>query len=261
MGSVGPSSVLLIILNVIHFILSLALTATAIWFFVEVQTITSLRNTNHYLLDYNVYWPQAIPWVFMLVGIIVLFVSCCGFVGAKKKSRGFIIIYATFEGIAILALIIAAIVALTCADSTSTDSFVKDAIWDVYSHSTTDTEIQQAFGNVEKRLQCCGAGGPRDYKSNRNEFPISCCDTYYHGWIGSYNIDCDFTNKLANERHGCAEVATNYVRVVIRVLAGASIFTAFVGIMNLIVAAALSIALKRKPRVQVTEMDSKKGLL
>ncbi|KAF9406577.1 hypothetical protein HW555_013099 [Spodoptera exigua] len=61
MSTTGASSVLLFILNILHVVFGLGITCAAIWFFVEVHSITSLRNTNHYLLDYNVYWPQAIP--------------------------------------------------------------------------------------------------------------------------------------------------------------------------------------------------------
>ncbi|CAH0598593.1 unnamed protein product [Chrysodeixis includens] len=261
MSTTSASSVLLFILNILHVVFGLAITCTAIWFFVEVHTITSLRNANHYLLDYNVYWPQAIPWVFILVGVLVLCVSCCGFVGAKKKSNGLVVMYTVFQVTTIVALIAAAVVALACADSTSTDKFIKDTIWDVYATMKSDKNIEAAFGTMEKRMQCCGASTPRDYIGWRREFPISCCDTYYHGWIGSYNIDCDFTNKLANERHGCTEVATNYTRIVIRVLSAASVFTAFIGLMNVIVAVTLSKSINKKPRIPQQEFESKKVLL
>ncbi|CAB3236657.1 unnamed protein product [Arctia plantaginis] len=262
MGSSGPTSVLLTILNVVQVILGFGITCVALWFFVEVYNITSLRNSNHYLLDYKLYWPQAIPWVFILAGLLVICVSGCGFVGAKKKSSGFVTLFIAFEVTAILALIAAAIVALTLADTNSTAAFMKDAIWDVYTHMRSDRSVETAFGNFEKRFQCCGAEGPRDYKNWRDEFPISCCDTYYHGFIGSYAIDCDFSNKLANERYGCAKVVINYTSIIIKVLAGAAIFTAFIGIMNLVVGVTLSRSLKRKPR-QVVQMESesKKVLL
>lgn len=262
MGTTSASSVLLFILNILHVVFGLAITCTAIWFFIEVHSITSLRNANHYLLDYKVYWPQAIPWVFILVGVLVICVSCCGFVGAKKKSNGLVVMYIVFEVMAIVALLTAAVVALVFADTKSTDEFVKDTIWDVYTTMRNDRSIEMGFGTMEKRMQCCGASGPRDYISWRREFPVSCCDTYYHGWIGSYNIDCDFTNKLANERHGCSEVAINYTKIIIKALSAASVFTAFVGIMNVIVAVTLSKSMKRKPRLPPQlESESKKVLL
>lgn len=262
MASAGPSSVLLLILNVLHVIFGVGITCASIWFFIEVHSITSLRNTNHYLLDYRVYWPQAIPWVFVLVGIFVIFVSCCGFLGAKKRANGIVKMYIAFEVAAVLGLVTAAIVALTLADTKASETFMQDAIWDVYTHMKSDRDVEMAFGNIEKRFQCCGAAGPRDYKNWRDEFPISCCDTYYHGWIGSYAIDCDFANKLANERHGCTQVAINYTSIVIKVLSAAAIFTAVIGIMNIIVAVTLSNSIKRKPRLPVQqEFESKKVLL
>ncbi|XP_075987723.1 23 kDa integral membrane protein-like [Anticarsia gemmatalis] len=262
MGSNGPSSALLLILNVLHVIFGIGITCGALWFFIELHGITSLRNSNHYLLDYNVYWPQALPWVFILTGIFVICVSCCGFVSAKKQSSGFVTIYIAFEVMVIIGLLAAAIVSFTFINAKTTQDFIDDTIWDVYINSKTNKDVEMAFGTMERRLQCCGAGGPRDYKSWRNDFPVSCCDTYYHGWIGSYNIECDITNKLANERHGCTQVATNYTKIAIMVLAGTAAFTALLGIMSLIVACTLSKSLKNNQgRNTHVESDSKNTLL
>lgn len=267
MGSSGVSSAVLVILNILNVVFGLALTAASIWFFIELQNVTSLRNQNHYLLDYKVYWPQAVPWIFLFSGIFVLMVSCCGFVGAKKQSRSVVLVYAIFQVIALVILIIATIIALVFADSSHTDQFVADTIWDAYNNMKGDRSVESAFGVLEKRYQCCGAGGPRDYKNWRPNFPPSCCDTYYHGWsTGEYIIDCDITNKLPNERLGCAEVASHYARTAIKVFSAAAVFTALIGIVNLVVALLLSKSLKkRKPMdVSVTaqnEFESKKVLL
>lgn len=265
MGSSGVSSAVLVILNILNVVFGLALTAASIWFFIEIQNLTSLRNQNHYLLDYRVYWPQAVPWIFLFSGIFVLFVSCCGFVGAKKQSRGVVLMYVTFQVITLVLLVVATIIALVFADSQHTDQFVADTIWDAYNNMKADRSVETAFGVIEKRYQCCGAGGPRDYKNWRSHFPQSCCDTYYHGWgTGEYIIDCDITNKLPNERLGCAEVASHYARVAIKVFSAGAIFTAFIGALNLVVALMLSKSLKKRNPTAVTaqnEFESKKVLL
>ncbi|XP_049882335.1 23 kDa integral membrane protein-like [Pectinophora gossypiella] len=255
------SKCVLHVLNTVYTILGLGLAAASLWLFVEVKEFTNLRNSNHYLLDYNVYWPQAIPWLFFIVGLAAVCVSACGFSGVRKASKGMMTIYTVCLGVVILLLIAAAIIALIFADNKSTDDFIKDTVWDAYFQSKTDTGVATSFGNIEKRLHCCGAEGPRDYKNWKNEFPTSCCDTYYHGWIGSYSIDCDFTNKLANERHGCSTVASQYARIAIKVLSAISVFIAFIGIFALIAAVALSKNLRKKPRAPPSEADSKKVLL
>lgn len=263
MGTASASKCLLTVLNVLYTILGLALAAGSIWFFVEVQQFTNLRNSNHYLLDYKVYWPQAIPWMFFVCAILVIGVSCCGFSGVKKNSRGIVLLYLAFLVIAIVLLLAAAVIALVFADNKATDDFVKDTVWDAYFQAKSDRDTESAFGRIEKKLHCCGADSPRDYKNWKNEFPQSCCDVYFHGFYDTYTLDCEFTNKLANERYGCSTVASQYARIFIKVLSGVSILTAFIGIMGLVSAVSLSRALRKKSRVveQKNESDSKKVLL
>ncbi|KAL0803338.1 hypothetical protein ABMA28_017192 [Loxostege sticticalis] len=250
--------------NAIHAILGLALTCAALWLFVEVKQITDLRNSNHYLLDYNLYWPQAIPWFFIFVGFLVMSISFCGVFGASKASKGLVFTHIIFVSISIFAAITAAIVALVFVDNKVASDFIKDTIWDVYFQSKTNPDVAQAFGSIEKRMQCCGADGPRDYVNWKDNFPQSCCDVFYHGFLEPYAIDCDITNKMANERHGCTEVATQYSSIAVKVLSAVSILIAVVGIISLLTSIQLSKKLRRRPRrvenVQV-EFESQKVLL
>lgn len=256
------SRVALHILNAINFVISLAIAAASLWFFCQVYEFTRLRNSNHYLLDYTVYWPQAIPWIFFFVAFFVIGVTACGFAGTRKKSRGLLKLYIVMLSIVILCLIAAAVIALVLADNKATDDFVKDTVWDVYFQAKIDNEVAESFGVIERKLHCCGADSPRDYKNWKSEFPMSCCDVYYHGWLEPYTIDCEFTNKLANERHGCSTVAAQYARIGIKVLSAASIFTAFIGIISVMVAVMLSRALEKRNRAPVkNESESEKVLL
>lgn len=236
------------ILNALQIVLSLALTATAIWFYVEVQSIAGLRNRNHYLLDYNVYWPQAIPLLVLFAGIIAVCASCCGFVAALKRNKHFALAYVVLQAIAIVVLLVAAILAFAFVNSDNTKQFLIDTIYDVFGQSKTDVDVRSSYEIFEKRLQCCGAYTPRDYVGWRTDFPISCCDTYYHGWIGSYNIDCDFSNKSANGRFGCSEVAVQYTRITIMVLASVSLLIAVIGVINLFAAVTLLKGLRKMAR-------------
>ncbi|XP_013184749.2 23 kDa integral membrane protein-like [Amyelois transitella] len=251
------------VLNSIYAFLGLALTATAIWFFVEVKEVTNLRNSNHYLLDYNLYWPQVIPWLFIIVGLLVLGVSGCGFSGATKKSKGLLRVHVTFVSITILVSLAVAVIALVFADSKSSDNFIKDTIWDAFYQMKEHHEVEESFGRIERRMQCCGAESPRDYVNWKNDFPNSCCDVFYHGWLEPYSINCEITNKLANERHGCAAVAAQYSRIIIKVLSGVSIFIAFISIIILVVSIKMLRSILRRPRViqAQQESESKKGLI
>lgn len=255
--------VLLHVLNGAMLVLALALAAASIWFFCQVYEFTSLRNSNHYLLDYKLYWPQAIPWIFLIVSVIVLCVNSCGFSGAKKNSRSLLAVYIISMSVVVLLLITAAVISLVFADNKSTDDFVKDTVWDVYFQAKTDNEVAASFGSIERKLHCCGADSPRDYKNWKAEFPMSCCDVYYHGFLDPYTIECEFTNKLANERYGCSTVAAQYARIAIKVMSAASIFIAFIGLIAIAIAVGLykSLATRPPPMVVQYESESKKVLL
>ncbi|CAH2098555.1 unnamed protein product [Euphydryas editha] len=249
MPTTGPR-VVLHILNAINLVMSLVIAAASLWFFCQIYEFTRLRNSNHYLLDYNVYWPQAVPWIFFFVALFVIGVTACGFAGARKKSRGLLSVYIVILSIVILCWIAAAIIALLLADNKSTDDFVKDTVWDVFDQAKSDNEVAESFGAIEKKLHCCGADSPRDYKNWKSEFPMSCCDMY-HGWLEPYAIDCGFTNKSANERHGCSTVAAQYARIVIKVLSAVSIFIASISIISVILAVILLRAVTKRDRAPV----------
>ncbi|XP_068624461.1 23 kDa integral membrane protein-like [Battus philenor] len=259
----GSLRVLSHILNGILVVLSLAIGAVSIWFFCQVRELTALRNSNHYLLDYNLYWPQAVPWIFLVIGVVVLCATACGFLGAGGGNRSLLTVHVVCLSIVTLLLITAAVLALVFADNKSTDDFVKDTVWDVYFQAKNDPEVALRFGDVERKLHCCGADSPRDYKNWKSEFPMSCCDVYYRGFLDPYNVECEFTNKLANERYGCSAVAAQYARITIKALAGGAVVTALVALGAVAAAVALSKALARKPEVMVAhyESESKKVLL
>ncbi|CAH2061699.1 unnamed protein product, partial [Iphiclides podalirius] len=251
------------ILNGVIVVLSLALAAAAIWFFCQVKELTTLRNSNHYLLDYNVYWPQAVPWVFLIVSVIVVGVTACGFSGARNGSRTLLLVYiACLSTVAVL-LVTVSVLSLVFADNKTTDDFIKDTVWDVYFQSKTDNDVASSFGNIERKLHCCGAESPRDYKNWKSEFPNSCCDVYYRGFLDPYSIECEFTNKLANERYGCSTVAAQYARITIKVLSAGAIFIAFISVIAIAIALTLTRVPARRPKEMVAqyESESKKVLL
>ncbi|CAG9136825.1 unnamed protein product [Plutella xylostella] len=256
MASTGPARVLLHILNIIITVLSVAVACASIWFFVQVNDFTNLRNKNHYLLDYNVYWPQIIPWLFFVVSLLVICVVSCGFAGTRKGRKGLLFMYMVSFGVVAVLMITVAVLAFVFTNHKQTDDFVKDTVWDAYVQTKNDPDVANSFALIERKLHCCGADGPRDYKNWRVDLPQSCCDTYYHGWLSSYPIECDFTNKLANERHGCSQVAMQYTKIVIMVLAAVCILIAILGFVCIAVAAGLSKALRRKNRVMAAKLES-----
>ncbi|KAJ2939058.1 hypothetical protein O0L34_g10247 [Tuta absoluta] len=220
----------LYVLNIVYAVFGIATAATGIWFFVQVTEFVGLRNTNHYLLDYRVYWPQVAPWLFIILGIFVLCVAFCGWCGTQKESRGLLGIYGLFLIIIILGQAIAAVLIFVFVDGEYTDTFVKDIVYDGYYNSQSNPDVFKAFGRIERKLKCCGANDARDYRSWRNDLPLTCClDSYYRA-------TCEFTDKEANERLGCAKVASVYTKIISSVIAGITLLISVLEILSLVLA-------------------------
>lgn len=218
------------VLNIIYAVFGFVTAAVGIWFFVQLTEFVSLRNSNHYLLDYRVYWPQVAPWLFILLGLFVMMVAFCGYCGANKESRGLLGIHGMFMILIVIGQVIAACLIFVYVDGEDTDKFIKDTVYDGYYNSQANPDNLRAFGRIERKLRCCGANDARDYRSWRNDLPLTCClDSYYRA-------TCDFTDKEANERLGCAKVAAAYTKIISSVIAGVSLIISLLEITGVVLA-------------------------
>ncbi|GBP93288.1 CD151 antigen [Eumeta japonica] len=223
MGLGGVFRAGLAVASAVYAVLGLALVTVGVWFFVNLYDITSLRNSNHYLLDYRVYWPQVAPWLFIIVGLFMVGVAVLGWVAARRQRRGLVAVCGALLLVAAVGHALATALVLVFVDDDATDKFIKDTIYDGYYNSQSEHNALMAFGRIEQRLRCCGANDARDYRSWRNDLPGSCCGHRYFG------ATCDFTDKEANERLGCTRVATVYARIISR----------YVGVGDAVIAALL----------------------
>lgn len=130
----------------------------------------------------------------------------------------------------VLGQAIAATLIFVFVDGEHTDKFIKDTVYDGYYNSQSNPDVFKAFGRIERKLRCCGANDARDYRSWRNDLPLTCClDSYYRA-------TCEFTDKEANERLGCAKVAAVYTKIISSSVAGASLLISIVEITGVILA-------------------------
>ncbi|CAH1642580.1 unnamed protein product [Spodoptera littoralis] len=220
----------LYVMNIIYAVFGLVTAATGIWFFVQLTEFVGLRNSNHYLLDYRIYWPQVAPWLFILLGIFILMISFCGWCGANRESRGMLGLFGLFLVLIVVLQLIAATLIFVYVDGEDTDRFIKDTVYDGYYNSQSNPDVFKAFGKIERKLRCCGANDARDYRSWRNDLPLTCClDSYYRA-------TCEFTDKEANERLGCAKVASVYTKIISSSVAGASLLMSLLEICGIVLA-------------------------
>lgn len=262
MGRGSVSSKFLVILNVLYSILGAAIIGLSIWFFINLTSLTSLRNENHFKLDTNIYWVQALPWIFIVAGVFVIMVSGCAFLGVMKKSRPLVLTNAAFQILTILLLVSAATVSIKYADSEDSDRFVKVTLSDAFQYlqMANDPQVDKAFQEMEVRLQCCGSSGPTSYNEFetrwKHEYPASCCKSY----TDEPDKTCSKVNAVANTRKGCIDIAIHHVRIAVKIFAGAGIFTAFIGVLNCVTALLLTNGLSNRKKMKKATMESSETL-
>ncbi|XP_004923721.1 uncharacterized protein LOC101736223 [Bombyx mori] len=245
-------TVFLCAFNVIQVLSASVLGGVAIWSFIEVVSLTSLRNPIHYQLKQTLNWPEVLPWVFLMAAILTILTDICGLCGSKRKSRPLILLYVVLQMMSILLLVGAPLVALTLAEGPNTAEFFKSTMWDVF-YTSIDSQ-DGAYNSFEERLRCCGVSSPRDYVPKRNNFPASCC---YSG------KPCDFSDHFANKLSGCNGVVDKYTEYFIKGMSVGSVVVAIVGVIGFLIAVVLSMKMKTKklePAVE-TEADCQKVLL
>lgn len=213
------------IVNILYTSLALITAAGAVFFSLAVKEMTDLRNYESHQLDTFVHWPQVLPYIFVIIGALVLFVMCCGCCGIGFDSKALLITYNVFITMVILILSATGCVAITIATHKS-QQFINETIYDVFKQATLRPDVAVKFGEIEQFLHCCGADGIQNYFK---ELPNSCCDSIN-------DVNC---NYIMNQRRGCIEVANHWVSWVFVIGTTASGVTAILCVISLILAIAI----------------------
>lgn len=227
--------ILICIVNIVYALIAAALAYVVYLFSVEIQLLKDSRNYEKYQLDYDIYWPQVIPWIFGAAALAAIFVAIIGFFGAGFDSKS---VSATYIGLAVISIL--ALIGAGVTGVIKTERMVKqvnETILDVFTHSLEKKEIRQEFDRIERLLRCCGA-------MNQNEYagiglPASCCDK---------GTECHFT-----KRNGCVVVVTDY--------SSWAVFwygTVICGVLSILILASLTLSLilvmwKRRDNCGVTK--------
>lgn len=253
MGDIAK--VILFFANTFYALCGAALAAVGAWYFVQLYEIMVLRNVNHYYLNYQIYWVQVMPWLYVIIGLVLLLVAWCGYCAAVGKRRGTMLLYINLLIFTIICNVATTTLVFIYADGENTDKFIADTILDAFQNAKSNDEVRAGFSKIEMKYHCCGAMSPRDYIMSRPDFPMSCCDDQLLG-----EGVCELTNMSANMRHGCSKVASTQARRVLIYLAVASAIVGFLQLLGLVVAISLYAKPKDK-RIAMLESESKKVLL
>ncbi|XP_077267954.1 CD63 antigen-like [Temnothorax americanus] len=178
---------------------------------------------------------MAPPIVLIVAGSIVFIIAFLGCYGAIKEHYNMLIAFA-----AALLIIFVIELAVGIAAAVFKNDFsmaMKSTLKESMKNYTTEVD-KQAWDNVQKKLQCCGVDGPRDWVQTPTigQIPPSCC-------ADDMQKMCQISNAY-NE--GCFSKLEMRVQKGATVMIGVGIGIAFVEIAGIILAVCLSMAIKRE---------------
>jgi len=121
------------------------------------------------------------PIFIIIVGGVILLISCLGFCGASKESKCLIYTYAVVLFIIILAQVGAAIAAFVLKGDVE-GVIEKNMIKGMKNYGNEDSDgVTHTWDIVQSGYKCCGVSNYTDWEKNSDKFsagqaPDSCCE-------------------------------------------------------------------------------------
>ncbi|XP_012054698.1 PREDICTED: CD151 antigen [Atta cephalotes] len=174
---------------------------------------------------------MAPPIVLIVAGFIVFAIAFLGCYGAIKEHYNMLIAFAVALLIIFIIELAVGIAAAVFKNdfSMAMKNTLKESI-----KNYTETD-RQAWDNIQKKLQCCGADGPRDWIDNPAGIPSSCCNETM--------LVCQIVTA---NTEGCFRKLEMRVQNSATVLIGVGIGIAFVEIAGIVLACCLAAAIKKE---------------
>ncbi|XP_045445649.1 CD63 antigen-like isoform X2 [Melitaea cinxia] len=222
--------------------------------FVLTSALIISVGTTIYAIYYDVSFfldtHQFSPVIFIIViGVIMLFVSLFGCIGALKESTCLVNIFAVILSLVLVLEVSAAIAAYTLRAQVADmlEENLKDAIhWYYNSYEVTD-----AFDFIQSRLNCCGVDSYLDWgEVNANKpsisvanitVPYSCCAQTHYEVIGEVEID-ECVKLYAN---GCLPRITYLIYQSAGLLGAGAMTIAFIQVIGIVFSFSLARSIRK----------------
>lgn len=167
----GMAKVILILINTISLLASLALIAFGV--FVVLRGEDYIPDAG---VDVN-----AIAYALIVLGVILLFVSLFGFFGACTGKHGLLNFYLILLGV-VVALLVAALIYgfIMRSDVADTvETYITDSFDTVKNATSANATVDQfvAVNAIQVAVKCCGITGP-EYWNWGGDVPSSCCANF-----------------------------------------------------------------------------------
>ncbi|XP_055616423.1 tetraspanin-2 [Toxorhynchites rutilus septentrionalis] len=156
-GCCGVIKYLVILMNLLFWIIGLAIISLAIWMLTDPTFLISMtQNEKNYFIGL---------YIFLVVGGLMLTIALLGCCGAYKESQ--CMLFSFFSCLLIVLVAEVAAGAWSYHNSEKLETFVraavKEAVQDEYSVVASRTT---ALDSIQKYFHCCGAEGPNDWQSS-----------------------------------------------------------------------------------------------
>ncbi|CAH2086794.1 unnamed protein product [Euphydryas editha] len=222
--------------------------------FVLTSALIISVGTTIYAIYYDVSFfldtQQFSPATFIVViGVIMLFVSLFGCIGALKESTCLVNIFAVILSLVLVLEVAAAIAAYTLRSQVADmlDENLKEAIPLYYSRN----EVTDAFDFIQSRLNCCGVDSYLDWGEVKATtpgisvanitVPFSCCAQTHYQVVGDVEID-ECVKLYAN---GCLPRITYLIYQSAGLLGAGAMTIAFIQVIGIVFSFSLARSIRK----------------
>ncbi|CAG9585756.1 unnamed protein product [Danaus chrysippus] len=209
-------------------------------------TIYAIYYDVSFFLDYQLFSPATF---IIAIGVIMLFVSLFGCIGALKESTCLVNIFAVILSLVLVLEIAAAITAYTLRSQVSgmLDSNLRETLPYYYSNP----EVTDSFDFIQSRLNCCGIDSYLDWgdvKANRTGIdvknvtvPYSCCAQTNYQEIGEVQYE-ECVKLYAN---GCLPRITYLIYQSAGLLGAGAMTIAFIQVIGIVFSFSLASSIRK----------------
>ncbi|XP_031571519.1 CD151 antigen-like [Actinia tenebrosa] len=209
---------LLFAFNLVFWIAGITVMAVGIWTRVSAHEYASLMEESGF---------QAAANIMIAAGALVIFIGFVGCCGAVKENKCFLLLYFFLLLVIFILEIAAGIMAYTKRDKviSTIEKAMNQSVQNDYGQNKP--KIDKAVDHAQEMLKCCGATGPKDWKtsnwkkSHQNEtVPQSCCK--------NKKAPCDYYDK------GCSKALQDFIKGHMKTLGGIGVGIAIIQILGMV---------------------------
>ncbi|XP_050345162.1 CD63 antigen-like [Nymphalis io] len=209
-------------------------------------TIYAIYYDVSFFLDTQLFSPATF---IIVIGVIMLFVSLFGCIGALKESTCLVNIFAVILSLVLVLEISAAIAAYTLRSQVANmlDANLRETLPSYYNKP----EVTDAFDFIQSRLNCCGVDSYLDWGDVPTEksgisvanitVPYSCCAQTHYQVVGDIEVD-ECVKLYAN---GCLPRITYLIYQSAGLLGAGAMTIAFIQVIGIVFSFSLASSIRK----------------